>query len=80
MLPWPRPAPRKGVAHPEAEDRPGTRIAQREASGGGGPNGGNLPRDLYLVDGVYTIDISSTGYKTLTLGHGSAEPLCAKLA
>ncbi|MFB7128196.1 hypothetical protein [Kitasatospora sp. NPDC056273] len=47
---------------------------------GVGPNGGNLPRDLYLVDGVYTIDIGSTGYKTLTLGHGSAEPLCAKLA
>ncbi|MFE7590840.1 hypothetical protein ACFU6K_15700 [Kitasatospora sp. NPDC057512] len=47
---------------------------------GVGPNGGNLPRDLYLVDGVYTIDISSTGYKTLTVRHGSAEPLCAKIA
>ncbi|MFD4660739.1 hypothetical protein ACFWP2_34580 [Kitasatospora sp. NPDC058444] len=47
---------------------------------GVGANAGNLPRDLYTVDGVYTIDISATGYRTLTIEHGSAEPLCAKIA
>ncbi|MEU1286130.1 hypothetical protein [Kitasatospora sp. NPDC005856] len=47
---------------------------------GFGANGGNLPRDLYTVDGVYTVDISATGYRTLTFEHGSAEPLCAKIA
>ncbi|MGW7442999.1 hypothetical protein [Kitasatospora sp. NPDC054795] len=47
---------------------------------GVGAGAGNLPRDLYTVDGVYTIDISATGYRTLTLEHGSAEPLCAKIA
>ncbi|MFJ6381307.1 hypothetical protein ACIQI7_15095 [Kitasatospora sp. NPDC092039] len=47
---------------------------------GVGPGAGNLPRDLYTVDGVYTIDIGATGYRTLTIEHGSAEPLCAKIA
>nr|BFD88704.1 hypothetical protein KitaXyl93_00640 [Kitasatospora sp. Xyl93] len=47
---------------------------------GVGPGAGNLPRDLYTVDGVYTIDIGATGYRTLTIKHGSAEPLCAKIA
>ncbi|MFF2744277.1 hypothetical protein ACFVVA_01940 [Kitasatospora sp. NPDC058048] len=47
---------------------------------GVGTGAGNLPRDLYTVDGVYTIDISATGYRTLTFEHGSAEPLCAKIA
>ncbi|MFI2608261.1 hypothetical protein [Kitasatospora sp. NPDC018619] len=44
------------------------------------PGGGNLPRDLYTVDGDYTIDISATGYRTVTIGRGSAEPLCAKIS
>ncbi|MEU3572473.1 hypothetical protein AB0E96_29220 [Kitasatospora sp. NPDC036755] len=46
---------------------------------GVGADAGNLPRDLYTVDGVHTIDIGPTGFKTLTIGHGSAEPLCAKI-
>ncbi|MFJ7907101.1 hypothetical protein [Kitasatospora sp. NPDC096204] len=46
---------------------------------GVGPDGGNLPRDLYTVDGVYTLDISATGYRTLSIERGSAEPLCAKI-
>ncbi|MFD0276461.1 hypothetical protein ACFVHB_21505 [Kitasatospora sp. NPDC127111] len=37
---------------------------------------GNLPRDLYTVDGSYTVDIDATGYRTLTMRHGTAEPLC----
>ncbi|MFE7531884.1 hypothetical protein ACFU7Y_40240 [Kitasatospora sp. NPDC057542] len=45
-----------------------------------GADAGNLPRDLYIVDGDYTIDIGATGYRTLTIKHGSAEPLCAKIA
>ncbi|MFG2917552.1 hypothetical protein ACGF0D_32240 [Kitasatospora sp. NPDC048298] len=46
---------------------------------GVGPDGGNLPRDLYTVDGVYTLDISATGYRTLSFERGSAEPLCARI-
>ncbi|MEV6973722.1 hypothetical protein [Kitasatospora sp. NPDC093806] len=46
---------------------------------GFGANAGNLPRDLYTVDGVYTVDIAASGYRTLTIKHGSAEPLCAKV-
>jgi hypothetical protein len=29
---------------------------------------GNRPRGLYVIDGVYRLEISSTGYTTLTLG------------
>ncbi|MER5352708.1 hypothetical protein ABT093_20540 [Kitasatospora sp. NPDC002551] len=47
---------------------------------GFGTGAGTLPRDLYTVDGVYTIGISPTGYRTLTLTHGTADPLCAKIA
>ncbi|MBC9717168.1 hypothetical protein H9Y04_32030 [Streptomyces sp. TRM66268-LWL] len=42
-------------------------------------NGGTLPRGLYIVDGLYTLDISATGYKTLTLQAGSVDPLCARI-
>ncbi|MFE2105502.1 hypothetical protein ACFXAF_06450 [Kitasatospora sp. NPDC059463] len=47
---------------------------------GFGAGAGTLPRDLYTVDGDYTVDIGATGYRTLTIRHGSAEPLCAKVA
>ncbi|MER7757722.1 hypothetical protein [Kitasatospora sp. NPDC097643] len=43
---------------------------------GFGANAGTLARDLYTVDGVYTVDISATGYRTLVIRHGSATPLC----
>ncbi|MDX3233346.1 hypothetical protein [Streptomyces sp. ME19-01-6] len=42
-------------------------------------NGGTLARGLYIVDGVYTMDISATRYKTLTMLHGTADPLCARI-
>ncbi|MFI9169338.1 hypothetical protein [Streptomyces lincolnensis] len=42
-------------------------------------NGGNLPRGLYLVDGVYTLHIGSTGYKTVTMAHGTLDELCSHI-
>jgi hypothetical protein len=42
-------------------------------------NGGTLARGLYIVDGVYTMDISATRYKTLTMLHGRTDPLCARI-
>ncbi|MEU8708882.1 hypothetical protein [Streptomyces sp. NPDC048565] len=46
---------------------------------GVGENAGNLARGLYVLDGVYTMDISATGYKTVHLVHGSADDLCARI-
>ncbi|MFJ9827541.1 hypothetical protein ACIRSU_24730 [Streptomyces sp. NPDC101160] len=42
--------------------------------------GGNVPRGLYTVDGAYTLEVSPTGYKTLTFLHGSTDSLCEKVA
>jgi hypothetical protein len=42
-------------------------------------NGGTLARGLYIVDGAYTLDISSTGYRTVSLAHGSTDDLCARI-
>ncbi|MDH6228869.1 hypothetical protein M2169_005839 [Streptomyces sp. MJP52] len=42
-------------------------------------NGGTLQRGLYIVDGVYTLDIAPTGYKTVSLAHGSTDDLCARI-
>ncbi|WP_431040520.1 hypothetical protein ACQUSR_00535 [Streptomyces sp. P1-3] len=46
---------------------------------GFGEDGGTLPRGLYTVDGTYTMDVSATGYKTLTMLRGSTDALCAHL-
>ncbi len=46
---------------------------------GFGENAGSLPRGLYIVDGLYTLDISPTGYKTLTMPRGSVDSLCARI-
>jgi len=43
---------------------------------GWGENGGNLPRGLYRLDGVYSLEITAPGAKTLTMAHGTTEPLC----
>ncbi|WP_155056627.1 hypothetical protein [Streptomyces blattellae] len=40
---------------------------------------GNLPRGLYIIDGVYTLDISSTGYRTVNLAHGTTDDLCSRV-
>lgn len=46
---------------------------------GVGQGQGSLPRGLYLVDGVYTMDISPTGYKSVRLLHGTTDDLCARI-
>lgn len=47
---------------------------------GVGENAGNLPRGLYVLDGVYTMDISATGYKSVRLVRGSADDVCSRIA
>lgn len=43
--------------------------------------GGNMPRSLYLIDGVYTLDISSDGYKSVDTRSGTTTTdLCARVA
>ncbi|MGI5427233.1 hypothetical protein [Streptomyces sp. CA-179760] len=46
---------------------------------GVGKDQGTLPRGLYIVDGVYTMEISATGYKAVHLVRGSADDLCARI-
>jgi hypothetical protein len=72
-------------------DASGTAVVDHRADGsqtwrvrgpvlvGVGENGGNLPRGLYLVDGVYTLHIGSTGYKTVTMAHGTVDALCSRI-
>ncbi|GAA1422757.1 hypothetical protein GCM10009601_24720 [Streptomyces thermospinosisporus] len=40
---------------------------------------GTLPRGLYIVDGVYTLDISASGYKDVRLLHATTDDLCARI-
>ncbi|MFJ9655775.1 hypothetical protein [Streptomyces microflavus] len=42
-------------------------------------NGGTLARGLYTIDGVYTLNISATGYRTLPMLHGTIDDLCARI-
>ncbi|MFC9506298.1 hypothetical protein [Streptomyces sp. NPDC057002] len=46
---------------------------------GVGEGQGTLPRGLYIVDGVYTMDISATGYKAVHLVRGTTDDLCARI-
>nr|WSX74263.1 hypothetical protein OH826_10505 [Streptomyces sp. NBC_00899]WSX79672.1 hypothetical protein OH826_41000 [Streptomyces sp. NBC_00899] len=46
---------------------------------GFGENSGTLARGLYTIDGVYTLEFSPTGYKTLTMVHGSTDELCSRI-
>jgi hypothetical protein len=39
----------------------------------------NLPRGLYAIDGVYTVEFSPTGFKTITLTNGTVHNLCEDL-
>ena len=41
---------------------------------------GNLDRGLYIVDGVYTLTISASGHKTVTMAHGSTTDICEQIA
>ncbi|MGW3406410.1 hypothetical protein [Streptomyces zhihengii] len=40
---------------------------------------GNLPRGLYIVDGVYTMEIGPDGHKSVTMAHGSRTDICAQI-
>jgi hypothetical protein len=44
-----------------------------------GEDKGNLPRGLYIIDGVYAMDISSVGYKAVNLVHATTDDLCARI-
>ncbi|MGP3756439.1 hypothetical protein [Streptomyces sp. IBSNAI001] len=37
---------------------------------------GNLDRGMYLVDGVWTLLISSSGHRTVTMAHGTTTDIC----
>jgi hypothetical protein len=41
---------------------------------------GNVPRGLYILDGVYRLDIAADGYKTLTMVHGTEDNICDRLS
>ncbi|MFF8869662.1 hypothetical protein [Streptomyces massasporeus] len=40
---------------------------------------GSLPRGLYVVDGVFTMDIGADGFKDVRLVHGTTDDLCARI-
>ena len=42
--------------------------------------GGNLARGLYVIDGLYKLDISSTHAETLTMVRGRIDDVCARIA
>jgi len=42
-------------------------------------NSGNIPRGMWVVDGVYRIAFSATGTKTLTMWHGSMDNVCTHI-
>jgi hypothetical protein len=42
-------------------------------------DGGTLPRGLWTIDGVYTIDFAANGYKTVHMIHGSTHDICTDL-
>src|SRR5690606_12316343 len=43
-------------------------------------DGGNMPRGLYIIDGIYTLEISSTGYTTVKLVNAKVHDVCADIA
>ncbi|MEU2910264.1 hypothetical protein ACWCQ0_26395 [Streptomyces massasporeus] len=46
---------------------------------GVGEGRGSLPRGLYVVDGVFTMDIAADGFKDVRLVHGRTDDLCARI-
>lgn len=40
---------------------------------------GNLPRGMYVPNGIYTLRISKTGYRTVTFTVGGADNICDDL-
>ena len=41
--------------------------------------GGDHPRGLWVFDGLYKIDFGPTGYKTVTIYHGTEHDVCTDL-
>ncbi|MCH0543492.1 hypothetical protein I3F58_28885 [Streptomyces sp. MUM 203J] len=46
---------------------------------GFGKDAGSLPRGIYIVDGVYTLDIGTGGQKTLRMAYGTTDDLCDRI-
>ncbi|MFJ7494191.1 hypothetical protein ACIQZB_23755 [Streptomyces sp. NPDC097727] len=46
---------------------------------GVGEHNGSLARGEYRIDGVYSLAISRTGYKTLRMVHGSTDDICRRI-
>jgi len=42
-------------------------------------NSGTLPRGLWIIDGVYRLVFDASGYRTLTMVHGTTTDLCPRL-
>lgn len=42
-------------------------------------DGGNQPRGLYIIDGLYQLRVSASGDKTVTLVRGTIDDLCARV-
>jgi len=42
-------------------------------------NGGTLPRGLWIIDGVYRVVFAPTGYKTVTMLHGTTTNICPRI-
>lgn len=40
---------------------------------------GNLPRGLYVLDGVYRLQFAPDGHKTLTTVHGTQDDVCQRI-
>ncbi|WP_203771531.1 hypothetical protein [Paractinoplanes deccanensis] len=41
--------------------------------------GGNIPRGLWVIDGVYRLRIAADGYRTVTMVRGSRDNVCDHL-
>jgi len=42
-------------------------------------NGGTLPRGLWIIDGVYRVVFAPSGYKTVTMVHGTTTDVCPRI-
>lgn len=47
---------------------------------GMGADAGNLPRGMWVVDGLFTIDFTTDGQKNITMVHGTQRDMCAEIA
>jgi hypothetical protein len=66
--------------------KPGGSFAQSSTWHVAGPvlvgfraGGGNLPRGMYILDGIFTLTFSDTGFKTVKFRVGGADNICDDL-